>query len=264
MADENSHTRVPGFASMSGPSLTLASVRSLLTARARAARGCPFPRTLPASVLAGFVAVVVCAVAAGELLRLGERSDGSTALDREITSWVVDHRTAGVTTVARSFSLLGSSKVLLPLVASVALALAWRRRFALASLLVVAWGGSIGLYNVTKLIVDRRRPPPGIRLATAAGSSFPSGHATQSLATYVALAAVTIAVLPRTRVLAWVLAVSLVAGVGWSRLYLGVHWATDVGAGWTIAGLWIALLVRLSPVAPPAITDDGLTLPVAP
>lgn len=226
--------------------LRLASVRSLFTARGQAARGRPFPTTLPASVVAGFIAIVVCAVAAGELLRLVERSDGSTALDREITSWVVDHRTAGVTTVARSFSLLGSSKVLLPVVASVALALVWRRRFALAGLLVVAWGGSIGLYNLTKLIVDRRRPPPGIRLATAAGSSFPSGHATQSLATYVALAVVTVAVLPRTRVLAWVLAVSLVAGVGWSRVYLGVHWATDVGAGWIMAGFWAALVVRLS------------------
>jgi hypothetical protein len=158
--------------------------RSLVaTAQGRAARGCPFPRTRPASVLAGSVAHVVCGVAAGELLRLVGRSDGSTALDREITSWVVDHPTAGVTTVARSFSLLGSSRVVLPVVASVALALVCRRRFALASLLVVAWGGSIGLYNLTKLVVDRRRPPAGIRLATAAGSSFPSGRATQSLAT---------------------------------------------------------------------------------
>lgn len=226
--------------------LTLASVRSLFTARGGAARGCPSPRALPASLVAGFVAVVVCAVAAGELLRLVERPDGSTGFDRDVTSWVVDHRTAGLTTVARSFSLLGSSKVLLPVVVCVGLALVSRRRFALAGLLVVAWGGSVGLYNLTKLIVDRRRPPPGIRLSAAAGSSFPSGHASQSLATYVALAVVTIAVLPRRRVLAWMLAVSLAAGVGWSRLYLGVHWATDVGAGWIIAGLWIALLVRLS------------------
>jgi membrane-associated phospholipid phosphatase len=236
---------------MSCPWLTLAGVRSLLTVRRAAARRCRSPLTLPGSLLAGFVAVAVCAVATGELLRLVERSDGSTALDREIMSWVVDHRTAGVTTAARTFSLLGSSKVLVPVVASVGLALVWRRRFALAGLLVAAWGGSIGLYNLTKLIVDRRRPPPGIRLSTAAGSSFPSGHATQSLATYVALAVVTIIVLPRTRVFAWVVAVTLIVGVGWSRLYLGVHWATDVVAGWIIAALWIALVARLSGGARP-------------
>jgi membrane-associated phospholipid phosphatase len=224
---------------------TLASVRSLLTARRAAARRCPSPTTLPAVLLAGFVAIVLCAVATGELLKLAERSDGSTPLDGRITLWVVDHRTHVATAVARSFSLLGSSKVLLPVVASVALLLVWRRRFALAGLLVVAWGGSIGLYNLTKLIVDRRRPPLGIRLSTGAGSSFPSGHSTQSVATYVALAVVTTAVLPRARWPAWVLAVTLAVGVGWSRLYLGVHWVSDVGAGWIIGGLWIALVLRL-------------------
>jgi membrane-associated phospholipid phosphatase len=61
------------------------------------------------------------------------------------------------------------------------------------------------------------------------------------------------AVLPRTRALAWVLAVCLAVGVGWSRLYLGVHWATDVGAGWIIAGLWIVLVVRLSGGGRPSI-----------
>jgi undecaprenyl-diphosphatase len=224
---------------------TLASVRSLLIARHTTARRRPSHTTLPARLLAGFVAIAACAVATGELLRLAERSDGPTPLDRRITLWVVDHRTPGATAVARSFSLLGSSKVLLPVVASVALVLVWRRRFALAGLLVVVWGGSIGLYNLTKLIVDRRRPPPGIRLSTVAGSSFPSGHSTQSVATYVALAVVMTAVLPRARVLAWVLAVSLAVGVGWSRLYLGVHWASDVAAGWIIGGLWVALVVRL-------------------
>jgi membrane-associated phospholipid phosphatase len=73
---------------------------------------------------------------------------------------------------------------------------------------------------------------------------------------------ITVAVLPRTRVLAWVLAVGLAAGVGWSRLYLGVHWASDVGAGWIIAGLWIVLVVRLVGhpsvrVRPPSGTTRG-------
>jgi membrane-associated phospholipid phosphatase len=187
----------------------------------------------------------VSAVAVGELLRLAERADGSTELDRRVTAQVVAHRTDDLTTAARALSLLGSSKVLLPVVASVAFALVWRRRFALASLLVVAWGGSIGLYNVTKVIVDRRRPPPPVRLMSAAGSSFPSGHATQSLATYVALVVIAIGVLPRARVPAWTLAGILVAGVGWSRVYLGVHWATDVGAGWVIAACWITVVVWL-------------------
>jgi len=74
--------------------------------------------------------------------------------------------------------VIGSTKVLLPIVAIATGALAWRRRFALAGFLVVAWAGSIGLYDVTKALVDRARPGVGIRLSNAPGSSFPSGHAT--------------------------------------------------------------------------------------
>src|ERR1700722_15946402 len=134
-ADENSHTRKADATAMPCAWRTLASVRSLLTARRAAARRRPSQTTLLAQLLAGFVAIVACAVATGELLRLAERPDGATPLDGQITLWVVDHRTPGATALARLFSLLGSSKVLLPVVASVALWLVWRRRFGLAGLL---------------------------------------------------------------------------------------------------------------------------------
>ena len=232
---------------MSRSSPRLAGIRFSVPARGSAPRRRPQRGSRFAfGALAGFGVIVVSAVAVGELLRLAERADGSTAFDRQVTLRVVAHRADGLTMAARALSLLGSSKVLLPVVAGVALALGWRRRVALATGLVVAWGGSIGLYNLTKLIVDRRRPPPALRLVSAAGSSFPSGHATQSLATYVALVVIAIAVLPRARWPAWMLAGILAAGVGWSRVYLGVHWATDVGAGWMIAGCWITVVVWLT------------------
>jgi undecaprenyl-diphosphatase len=80
-------------------------------------------------------------------------------------------------------------------------------------------------------------------------SSFPSGHATQSLATFLALVLVGAALLPRLRWPARAIALVLAIGVGWSRVYLGVHWTTDVGAGWLIAAAWITILVWLTKTA---------------
>ena len=188
-----------------------------------------------------FALVLGCAIGVGELLRLVERPDGSTGLDHSITWWVVSHRTGGLTaSVARGFAELGSTKVLGPLVAIVAIALIVRGRSGGAALLIGAWAGSIALYDVTKAVVARPRPPASIALTTAQNSSFPSGHATQSLATWTTLTVISIALWPRSKVPVAIAAACLLTAIGWSRVYLGVHWATDVVCGWAIAAAWIA------------------------
>jgi membrane-associated phospholipid phosphatase len=193
-----------------------------------------------------FSILLACAIAAGELLALAERPDGSTGVDRRITAWVVAHRDDALTAAARACSQLGSTKVLGPLVGIVALALLVRGHPAVAGLLVLAWGGSIGLYDLTKAVVARPRPPAVIRLATAQGSAFPSGHATQSLATWAAVGAIAVALRPRCKAPVAIAVTGLVAAIGWSRVYLGMHWATDVACGWAIATAWIAFGRRLT------------------
>jgi undecaprenyl-diphosphatase len=214
------------------------------------------PAALVAWLLAAYLFVLACAVGAGHLLALAERSDGSTAIDARITSWTVAHRDHVVTVLARSFSTIGSNWVLAPVIVLVAAGLAWRRRYVLGGLLILAWGGSIGMYTVAKYLVGRQRPPVEIRLSHVAGSSYPSGHAMQSLSAYVALAIAGTAVWSRARVPAWTLAAVLAAGVGWSRVYLGVHWATDVAAGWLTAAAWTAIVVLLAARA--ASTQEAL------
>jgi undecaprenyl-diphosphatase len=205
-------------------------------------------------MVAWFGIVLGCAVAAGELLAQVERPDGSTAIDSSITSWVVAHRAAALTAAARVLSAIGSQKVLTPVAGVLIVLLLARRRVWPALVFAVAWGGAIGLYSLAKHFVQRPRPPADIHLMHVGASSFPSGHATQSLATYVALATLAGLAIPRARAVpATALAVGLAVGVGWSRVYLGVHWTTDVIAGWLIAAAWVSVVLWLAGrIRPPA------------
>ena len=130
-------------------------------------------------------------------------------------------------------------------------ALIVRRRLRLAGLLVCAWGGAVLLYPLIKYLVHRPRPPAAIWLTNVGHTtSFPSGHATQSLATYLALALVLAAWLAKPNWATRAPALALAAGIGASRVYLGVHWTTDVLAGWLIATAWFASVVWLTTRCP--------------
>jgi membrane-associated phospholipid phosphatase len=210
------------------------------------------PARLLFATLGWFGAVLLCAILCGRLLGLAERPDGSTAFDSSITSWMVAHRAPAWTTLAHVLSTVGSQTVLTPVVLLVTAGLVARRRFAPAGLLVVAWGGALLLYTLTKYFVHRSRPPSDIWLTDVGRTtSFPSGHATQSLATFFALAVVGAAWVAKPPWPGWVLALVLAAGIGWSRVYLGVHWSTDVLAGWGTAAAWIAIVLWLAGLASP-------------
>jgi undecaprenyl-diphosphatase len=199
-------------------------------------------------LLALFGVLLGCAVLAGKLLGLAERPDGSTGFDSSITTWAVAHRTDGLTTIAKLLSTIGSQTILIPVTVVVALLLIRKRQYVTAATLVALWGGALVLYDLVKVLVQRPRPPSDIWLTKVAGTAFPSGHATQSLATFVAFALAGAALVGdrRRRGPAVAVAVVLAAGVGCSRVYLGVHWTTDVLAGWLIAAAWIAIVLRLA------------------
>jgi undecaprenyl-diphosphatase len=100
------------------------------------------------------------------------------------------------------------------------------------------------LYQSLKTVLDRARPSGGIVDAT--GAAFPSGHATQGIAFFGMLAAVLLALLPRgARIPAAVGAVTLGVLSGLSRVYLGVHWLTDVGGGFLLGGAWLPVILGI-------------------
>jgi membrane-associated phospholipid phosphatase len=168
-------------------------------------------------------------------------------LDRRLVDDAVAIRTGPLTTVAHGLSLLGRSWLLLPLAALIGLAL-WRSLGLRSWVPLIAVVGADALQNAVKALVDRPRPSV-THLEHVTSSSFPSGHATQSTAFLVALLAlVCVGRSGRLRAATTVLAVVLACAIGASRVYLGVHYPTDVVAGIILGGAWAAGVIRWSQV----------------
>lgn len=139
-------------------------------------------------------------------------------------------------------SFVGGPWVLRPAVTLVALWLLVRGRTRLAAwVLVTLWGGAL-LGVVLKLVVDRARPELTDPVASAAGLSFPSGHALVATVGCGLLVLVLGPLLPRRwRPAAWAAAVAVVVAVSFARLGLGVHFLSDVTAGVVIGVAWLAV-----------------------
>jgi membrane-associated phospholipid phosphatase len=131
-----------------------------------------------------------------------------------------------------------------------------QRRHRQAVFILVAIGGGGLLDAAAKAWADRARPVVPHPIASAAGSSFPSGHALGAL---VGVGALLVVVLPvqRKRDRHFVVAAGLVVvvAVGCSRLALGVHYPSDVVGGWLLGGAW--LLVTLAAIRPPRPAADS-------
>ena len=112
--------------------------------------------------------------------------------------------------------------------------------------LAISMAGALALDVTLKNLFHRERPIAYF-VPQPSSYSFPSGHALGSFCFYMVLAGLLTARIRRltARVLIWVLAALLVGTIGFSRIYLGVHWPTDVIAGYAAAAFWVAGLVTV-------------------
>jgi undecaprenyl-diphosphatase len=173
--------------------------------------------------------------------------------------------------VLQAVSQLGGRPVLWWLVVVGAIGMLVRRQALLAAYLVVTGLGALALDPTVKLLVGRLRPMVAHPVAHAPGNSFPSGHALGSTVAYGALLLVFLPVIPRRwRGTAIAAAVTLVVVIGFTRVALGVHYASDVVAGWLLGVAWLvvtAYAFRLlrrelgKPIRPPT---EGLAPEAAP
>jgi undecaprenyl-diphosphatase len=165
------------------------------------------------------------------------------SLDDAIMRWMGTHRIGWLELAFAQITLLGTGIVVLMIVGVAALFLWLTRHKYSALLLLVATGGGIALNNLLKLAFDRPRPQLFPWAATALSSSFPSGHAMSSTIVYVTVAYLA-ARLQHRRGARWVtmiLAAVVVLLVCASRVYLGVHYPSDVAAGIVIGLAWAGL-----------------------
>ena len=183
---------------------------------------------------AAFVFVLLAAGAVFDLL----------VWDKPITAWVVDSRTPWLDAIVRRVSFLGSTKVVLPLAAVLALA-SWKRcpRLALA-IVVIALARPLAEFCLKELVARDR--PAGDRLVNGTGYSFPSGHPLATAASWGLLPPV-LALYVRSRIVWWAAAASvwvLAVLVAMSRVWLGVHWTTDVFAALVLTIIGVAAAER--------------------
>jgi membrane-associated phospholipid phosphatase len=231
-------------------------------------------RRLALRLAVGLVAVVGLGVPV-LLLALLVRSKWDPLLDVDQSVTDALHRLAldhhWLVDAARTISLVLDPWVLRPVVTALGVVLLVRGRRRLGSWVLVAlWGGGL-LGVLLKVIVGRARPDLVDPVATAAGRSFPSGHALNATVALGLLVLVLGSLLtPGRRRLAWVAAVLGIVLVSASRVLLGVHFLSDVTAGVLVGAAWLGITaaaftawhqdVGLDPGAPdevaPEISED--------
>lgn len=140
----------------------------------------------------------------------------------------------------RDVTALGSASVLIFVTAATIVYLLMTSRRAAALFVLVAVAGGQVLSSLLKLGIDRPRPELVPHLADVYTLSFPSGHAMLSAVTYLTLGALAARVAPNRAAGVYLLALAVLATVlvGASRVYLGVHWPSDVLAGWCAGAAW--------------------------
>jgi undecaprenyl-diphosphatase len=178
-------------------------------------------------------------------LAIGARVDHASLLlrlDRPVTEFVYAHRSLWLTTLFRRASFLGSTAVVLTVGLLLAVA-AWRRCRLVAAVVVVATLLRPIVEFGLKLAIARPRPSTS-RMVRGIGYSFPSGHMMAAGMLWPLVPVVVSLYAPSRRlwVATAVVCTTVAALVGASRVYLGVHWPTDVLAGALLVGLLLTVL----------------------
>ena len=197
-------------------------------------------------------AALVVAGGAWAFLELAEtaREAQAHALDRRI---LLAFRTGGegsppigpswLPEAVRDVTALGSATILIFVTAATVIYLLITSRRAAALFVFVAVAGGQILSSLLKMVIDRARPDIVPHLAEVQTASFPSGHAMLSAVTFLTLGALAARIAPGRAVSGYILglAIFLTLAVGLSRIYLGVHWPSDVLAGWCAGAAWAML-----------------------
>ncbi|MBN8998928.1 MAG: phosphatase PAP2 family protein [Rhizobiales bacterium] len=191
---------------------------------------------VPAALVLGFV-LLGNEVREGETLRFDETILVALRTPTDLADPIGPH---WLELAMKDTTSLGSTTVLtfIAVVSIIYLLLARKRGTAL--LLLLSVGGGTLLSSLLKIAYNRPRPELVAHIVDVSTASFPSGHAMMSAITYLTLGALLASVEPNPRLKMFLMGVAffLTLAVGLSRVYLGVHYPTDVLAGWVLGSGW--------------------------
>ena len=168
----------------------------------------------------------------------------TTRFDSFVRSVVHSYATNLLTAAMKFVTLVGSSLLMIP-ISVLALAVFYvRREYHTVKILIATFVGALALELTLKLAFHRARPVPFFDLVAPGSYSFPSGHALVSLCVFSGVAMVISQRVTRAivKVTVWLLALLLALGIGFSRIYLGVHYPSDVLAGYAAGAVWLVAI----------------------
>lgn len=188
-----------------------------------------------------FIGFLLAFILIALLVKLG----GARGFDDAVIRFVQSMESPPLTALAKGLSLVGSSKLAIgiSLLTMLILFFALKHRLELALFLWVGLGSQL-LNTLLKLWFHRERPTIH-RLIEQAGYSFPSGHSMAAFSLYGVIAYLLWRHMHSRseRFLLILFTVLMTGGIGWSRIYLGVHYPSDVIGGYAASGAWLMLSV---------------------
>ncbi|MDQ3985649.1 MAG: phosphatase PAP2 family protein [Actinomycetota bacterium] len=201
-------------------------------------------RRLAAILVAGIAVALAAWWATGYLISHPFKGEIIRGFDRPVLEYLVERRTGVWNDVMRKVTFFGGSVVATVALAGAAVAgFAATRNPRWPAFFVGSLAGGLELPMLLKEIVGRPRPQLA-PLYDVSTNAFPSGHATAAAVIFGAIGFALTRNLPSRAlvVTVWVVAILAAAAVGLSRSYLGVHWPTDVVAGWGLGVFWIVIV----------------------
>jgi undecaprenyl-diphosphatase len=178
--------------------------------------------------------------------------DPLTQFDLTLLEWFHRHATPFGLRIFATITWLGSATMMTVLGITVALLLAIRHRWLVLASWAAALGGAGVLDAALKHIIERPRPIYAASFLHSYSFSFPSGHAMESLVGYGMLAYLLVVFWARRRQVQLAIiaaAAVLIVAIGFSRLYLGVHYFSDVIGGYASGVVWLSTCMTALEIA---------------
>ncbi|MHB0980832.1 MAG: phosphatase PAP2 family protein [Thermoleophilia bacterium] len=210
-------------------------------------------------VTTGLLLSLLLAWAFGNILEGVVGREPITVLDRTVARTLHDHAVPWLTSAMIVITSFGGGWVLVLVAFVVTAALVWRRRWGEGLVLLTATSGAAFLNAMLKLLIQRPRPEFLEPLITVGGYSFPSGHASASAAFFMTLGLLAAGWVRRweTRVYVLLGAIGAILLIGFSRLYLGVHYLSDVLAGYALGAFWAVVAITAAMILQRALSPTS-------